>query len=172
MKYVIMTGVVAAAVLLAGCGKKSSSSESSAELSSLPALQPALTAFRSGDKSTAIADFLAVDWSVHPLVQAGSPLSHSDDQMKALRAHSEADYHAESKALSSQLLNLIRLTGAVRDAGNDAVSKGDIAQARKDFTSLKQCGAALDKPDYTRAVQSVGRNCVKEADAGLAKIRQ
>jgi hypothetical protein len=91
MKCVIMVGVIAAAVLLVGCGKKNSSPESSATLSSLPVLQPALKAWLSGDNSTAIADFLAVDWSARPLFEAGSPLSLSDDQMHALRARSEAD---------------------------------------------------------------------------------
>jgi hypothetical protein len=141
-------------------------------LSSLPILQPALTALQQGDTSTAVSSFLAVDWSAHPLFEADSPLSRSDDQMHALGAHSEADYHAESGALETQLLNLKALAGAVRDAGYDAISKGDTAQAQKDFTALKHFGTALANPDYTLIVQLVGRGYEKEAAAAFAKIGQ
>jgi hypothetical protein len=172
MKYLIMAGVIAATILLVGCGKKNSSSESSATLSSLPALQPALKAWLSGDKSTAITDFLALDWSARPLFEVGSPLSRSDDQMHAVRARSEADYHTESYAITTQLAYLKQLAALVRDAGFDAVSKGDAAQAQKYFTSLKQFGTALDRPDYTLIVQFTGRAYEQYADTGMQKIRK
>jgi hypothetical protein len=181
MKHSITIGVMAAAVLLAGCGRKNGSSGSSATpptvkadvaLSSLPILQPALTAWQQGDKSTAVSSFLAADWSARPLFAAGSPLSLSDDQMHALRAHSEADYEAKSRELLTELTHLKQLAKAVEEAGRDAASKGDVAQGRKDFTSLKQFGTALDSPDYVLIVQLVGRASKKMADTELATIGQ
>ena len=141
-------------------------------LSSLPILQPALTAWQQGDASTAVRSFLAVDWSPRPLFAAGSPLSLSDDQMHALRAHSEADYEAKSREVITELIQLKELAKAVEEAGRDAASKGDVAQARKDFTSLKQFGTALDSPDYVQIVQLVGRASKKMSDIELARIGQ
>ena len=141
-------------------------------LSSLPILQPAFTAWQQGDASTAVRSFLAVDWSARPLFAAGSPLSLSDDQMHALRAYSEADYEAKSREVITELAQLKHLAKAVEEAGRDTASKGDVAQARKDFTSLKQFGTALDSPDYVQIVQLVGRASKKMSDIELARIGQ
>ena len=46
------------------------------------------------------------------------------------------------------------------------------AQARKYFTSLKQCGTALDNADRLRMVQLVGQALKKMADAELGKVGQ
>jgi hypothetical protein len=180
MKNVIITGIMAAAILSAGCGKKNASPGSpatppkaqadAASASSAAAVsQPALTAWQQGDKATAIGSFLAADWSARPLFAVGSTMSLSEDQFKAL---SNADRQAKSGEMAAQLDSFKQLAAAVAQAGRDAVSKGDAAQARKCFTSLKQCGTALDSPDCLRLVQLVGQSLKKRADAELAQIGQ
>jgi len=178
MNNTIITGVMAAFFLMAGCGKKSSSSSSpatppppqaEAASSSSPISQPALSAWQQGDKAAAVGDFLAADWSARPLFAAGSALSLTEDQFTAL---GDADRQAKSSEMTAQLDSFKRLAAAVAQAGRDAASKGDAAQARKYFTSLKQCGAALDSPDCLRLVQLVGQGMKTRADTELAKIGQ
>ena len=79
---------------------------------------------------------------------------------------------AKSGEMAAQLDSLKRLAATVAQAGRDAASKGDAAQARKYFTSLKQCGKALDSADYSSLVQIVGQSLQKKADAELAMIGQ
>ena len=175
MKNAIITGVLAATILMAGCGKKSSSSSAApptaqaAASSSSPISQPALTAWQQGDKATAVSSFLAADWSARPLFAAGSPLSLSEGQFKAL---SDADRQAKSNEMLPQISSLKQLGAAVAQAGRDAAAKGDTAQARKCFTSLKQCGTALESPDCLQLVQLVGKAFEKMSDTELAKIGQ
>jgi len=159
MKNAIITGVMAAIILMAGCGKKSPSSSTTPPpaqadaASSSPVAQPALTAWQQGDKAAAVSSFLAADWSAHPLFAAGSTLSLSESQFKAL---SDAERQAKSTEMTAQLASLKQLAAAVAQAGLDAASKDDAPQARKDFTSLKQFGAALESSDYMLIVQLVG----------------
>ena len=147
MKNTIITVIMAATILIAGCGKKSPSSsgtpppaQADAASSASPVSQPALTAWQQGDKATAISSFLAADWSARPLFAADSPLSLTEGDFAAL---STADRQAKSGVLTAQLDSFKKLAAAVRQAGSDAAAKGDATQARKCFTSLKQCGTAL-----------------------------
>ncbi len=166
---------MAATIMIAGCGKKSPSSSATpppaqAEaLSSSPAAQPALTAWQQGDKAVAVSNFLAADWSARPLFTADSPLSLTESQFAAL---SDAERQAKSSDMMSQMASLKQLAQAVVQAGHDAASKGDATQARKYFTSLKQCGTALESPDCMQLVQLVGKAFGKMADSELAKIGQ
>jgi hypothetical protein len=64
----------------------------------------------------------------------------------------------------------MRFSSVTCQCGRDAASKGDAAQARKYFTSLKQCGAALDSPDCQRMVQLSGQALKKAADTELGRI--
>jgi hypothetical protein len=128
-----------------------------------------MTAWQQGDKATAISCFVETDWSSGPLFAPNSTLSLSEDQFKAL---SNADRQAQSGEMMSQLNSLKKLAAAVAQAGRDAASKGDTAQARKYFNSLKQCGTALDNADRLRVVQLVGQALKKMADAELAKVGQ
>ena len=96
-----------------------------------------------------------------------STLSLSEGQFVAL---SNAERQSKSGEMMSQLASLKQLARAVAQAGRDAASKGDTAQARKHFTSLKQCGTALDSPDCLRIVQLVGQALKKMGDAELANI--
>ena len=176
MKNTTITVIMAATILIAGCGKKSPSSsatpppaQADAVSSSSPISQPALTAWQQGDKAAAVSSFLAADWSARPLFAADSPLSLTESQFAAL---SDADRQAKSGVLTAQLDSFKQLAAAVRQAGTDAASKGDMAQARKCFTSLKQCGTALTSPDCMQLVQLVGKAFVKMSDTGLAKIGQ
>ena len=175
MKNTIITVIMAATILIAGCGKKSPSSSATPPpaqadvASSSPAAQPALTAWQQGDKAAAVSSFLAADWSARPLFAPDSSLSLSESQFKAL---SDAERDAKSKDMMAQLASLKQMAQGIVQAGHDAVSKGDAAQARKCFTSLKQCGTALESPDCMQLVQLVGKAFVKMSDAELAKIGQ
>jgi hypothetical protein len=173
MKNAIITGVMAAAILVAGCGKKSSGSSApppagqAGAASSSPVAQPVLTAWQQGDRAGAVSSFLAADWNAGPLFATDSVLSLSETQFHAL---SDADREAKSKEMMAQLSLLKHLAAAVAQAGLDAAAKGDAAQARKDFTSLKQFGAALETPDYMLLVQLVGKGIEKRGDIELAKL--
>ena len=175
MKNTTISAVMAATMLIAGCGKKSPSSSTTpppaqAEAaSSSPVAQAALTAWQQGDKAAAVSSFLAADWSARPLFAADSPLSLSESQFKAL---SDAEREAKSKDMMAQIASLKQMAQAVVQAGHDAVSKGDAAQARKCFTSLKQCGTALDSPACMQLVQLVDKAFVKMSDTKLTKIGQ
>ena len=158
---------MAATVLMAGCGKKSPGSSitpppvpANAALSS-PVAPPALAAWQQGDKAAAVSNFVAADWGTRPLFAAGSPLSLSEDQFKAL---SDAERQARSGDMMSQIASLKQLAQAVVQAGHDAASKGDAAQARKYFTSLKECGTALESPDCLQLIQLIGKAFVKMSD--------
>jgi hypothetical protein len=174
--FPIITVIMAATILIVGCGKKSPSSsatpppsQSDTVSSSSPISQPALTAWQQGDKAAAVSSFLAADWSARPLFAADSPLSLTESRFAAL---SDADRQAKSSVLTAQLDSFKQLAAAVRQAGADAASKGDAAQARKCFTSLKQCGTALASPDCLSLVQLVGQGLIKRADTELAKLGQ
>jgi hypothetical protein len=172
MKIAIVTGVTAATIMLAGCSKNGSSSGSttSSAAQADAILQPALTAWQQGDKATAVSNFLAADWSSRPSSVSGSTLSLTKDQYRAL---SDADRQAKSIQVTAQLNALRDLTEyGVEQAGLDAASKGDTAQARKYFMSLKQCGTALDSPDVMQIVQLTGKAIKKIADKEMAKIGQ
>jgi hypothetical protein len=176
MKNTTITVVMAATILIAGCGKKSSSSsvtpppaQADAVSSSSPISQPALTAWQQGDKAAAVSSFLAADWTARPLFAADSPLSLTESQFAAL---TDADRQAKSTDMMAQIASLKQMAQAVVQAGHDAISKGDTTQARKCFTSLKQCGAALESPDCMQLVQLVGKAFVKMSDTESAKIGQ
>jgi hypothetical protein len=176
MKAHTISAVTAVAVILAGCGKKSTSSGTTptkeltmAASAATPVAQATMTAWQQGDKATAISSFLAAGWSVRPLFASDSTLSLTEDQFKSL---SEADREAKSKDMMSQLGLLKQLAAAVAQAGIDSAAHGDSAQARKYLMSLEQFGTALNSPDYMKIVQLVGVGVKKRADAELAKIGQ
>jgi hypothetical protein len=173
MKNTTIIGVMAATVLIAGCGKKSPDSSAAPPpakadaASASPAAQAALTAWQQGDKAGAVGSFLAADWSVRPLFAPDSALNLSEAQFNAL---SYADHEAKSRDMMPQIASLKQLAQAVVQAGHDAAAKGDAVQARKDFTSLKQFGTALEGPESMLLVQLVGKSFVKMADTELAKM--
>jgi major membrane immunogen (membrane-anchored lipoprotein) len=175
MKNSSITVIMAATILIAGCGKKSPNSSTpppstpAVAASASPAAQPALTAWQQGDKASAVSSFLAADWSSRPLFAADSSLNLSEGQFKAL---SVAERDAKSKEMMAQIATLKQMAQAVVQAGHEAISKGDTAQARKCFTALKQCGLALESPDGMQLVQLVGKAFVKMSDTESAKIGQ
>ena len=168
MKTITIPAVFTVSLLLAGCGKKAGPPGSTASAAA-PIAQPSMKAWQQGDKCAAISTFVETDWSSGPLFAANSTLSLSEDQFKAL---SNADRQAQSGEMMSQLDSLKRLAAAVAQAGRDAASKGDTAQARKYLTALRQCGTALDNADRLRMVQLVGQALKRMADAELAKVGQ
>ncbi|MCD8534205.1 MAG: hypothetical protein LR011_05205 [Verrucomicrobia bacterium] len=177
MKIQTIGTIMAVTILLAGCGKQNTSSgtspssakEQTSTASVAPVAQAAMLAWQQGDKSKGISSFLATDWSASPLFPSDSALSLSEDQFKAL---SNAARQTKSNEMLPQISSLKQLGEAVAQAGRDAAAKGDTAQARKCFTSLKQCGTALSSPDCLSLVQLVGKAFEKMSDAELAKIGQ
>jgi hypothetical protein len=165
-------------VSLTGCGKKSDSSDNppppaklkqDATSATTPVMQSALTAWEQGDRSAAVSRFLEADWSARPLFAPGSTLSLSEGQFMSLAA---ADRQAKSSELITKVPELKQLGAAVAQAARDAAAKKDFAQARKHFTSLKQCGDALDGPQSLAVVKLVGQTLKKMADTELAKLGQ
>ena len=168
MKTTTISAVLIMSLLFAGCGKKASST-SSTPSAAVPVAQPAITAWQQGDKPVAVNSFVATDWSARPLFASTSPLSLTEDQFKGLP---DAERQAKAGEIVSQLDSLKQLAGAVAQAGREAASKGDKAQARKHFTSVKECGMALDSPDALSLVQLVGKALKKMADTELGKVGQ
>jgi hypothetical protein len=169
MKTTSTTAVLAALLLFTACGRKAERSGPTAS-AAMPIAQPALTAWQQGDASRAITSFAQAQWSISgTLFAPGSTLSLSEEEFQAL---SNADRQARSGEMMSELGVFKKLAAAVADAGRDAASKGDTAQARKYFTSLKQCGVALDQPGCLRLriVQLVGQALEKTADSELARL--
>ena len=134
-----------------------------------PVTQAVLTAWQQGDKSAAVSRFLETDWSARPLFKPGSTLSLSEDQFKSL---SEADGRTKSSEITAQVGELKQLGLAVAQTGRDAAAKKDLAQAVKVFTSLKQFGEALDRPESSSIVQLTGRSLKRVADSELAKMKR
>jgi hypothetical protein len=165
MKIPIIGIIVAATILLVGCSKHDASSSTSTSAAA-PILQPAMTAWQQGDKAAAVTTFVATDWSSRPLFAPNSVLSLSEDQFNAF---SDAENQAKSAEMLSQLDSLKQLARAVAQTGDEAAAKGDTAQARKCFTSLEQCGAALDTGSL-RMVKLVGQAFQKLANSELAKV--
>jgi hypothetical protein len=171
MKITTISMAAAAFVLLVGCSKQniSSGTSSSPTTAAVPIAQPAMSAWGQGDKTTAVTEFVATDWSLRPLFATNSALSFSEDQFNAF---SEAENNVKSAELLSQLDLLKQLARAVVQTGDDAAAKGDIPQARKCFNSLDQCGAALNTTNNGRLVQLVGQAFQKLAKSKMTKIGQ
>ncbi len=167
-KRIILGAALLGSLLLSGCEKKTAPPSAAASAGN-PVAQATMTAWQQGDKSAAVTSFLEADWSARPLFASGSTLSLTEDQFKVL---SDADRQARSGEMMKQLDALKQVAAAVAQTGRDAASKGDAAQARKCFTSLKQCGAALSGQDCLSIVQLVGKAVNKMADTELAKMPQ
>lgn len=153
MNTKIISAVIVTAILFIGCSKKPTSTSPPATTSTIA--------------SADVDQFLATDWSARPLFPSGSPMNLSEEQFDALPI---ADEQAKSGELISQLATLKTSGVAVIGAGEKAASNGDVAEARKCFMSVKQCGEALDTTNYTKLVRLVGHALNKKADAELAKI--
>ena len=177
MKNVIIVGFMAASILMAACSKKLPGSSHAppppAQANTeqfMPVTQPAMRAWQQGDTATAVKIFVATDWNGRPLFEGGSALNLSQDQFKALPA---GDGTAKAEAIITQISCVKQLSDAVAQAGLDAAAKGDEAQAREHFTSLRQFGLALQNPNNPGLVLSVyGKGMENKANAGLAKIGQ
>ncbi len=168
MKATIISGVFLFSVLLVGCGKRTGSS-GSVPPAGPPVAQPALSAWQQSDRSGALDNFVAADWTKRPLFASSDVLSLTEEQFKAL---SNSEREARSRDITSQLSSLKQMAQAVVQAGRDAASRRDTAQARKYFTSLHDFGAAIESSDSMLIVQLVGKAIRKMGDAELAKLPQ
>src|SRR3974390_2042361 len=92
MKIQTISTVMAVTILIAGCGKQSTSSgpspapakEQTSTTSAAPVAQAAMLAWQQGDKSTAVSKFLDADWNARPLFPPDSPLSLTEAQFQSL----------------------------------------------------------------------------------------
>jgi hypothetical protein len=166
MKTIAITIILSLAILAVGCGQDTPPSNATRS-GAVPVAQASLTAWQQGDAATAIIEFIEADWSLRPIFASSSVLSLSEPQFIALPA---AERQAKSDEIMSQLNSVKKLTAAVAQAGRDAASNGDARHARRCFTSLKQCGMALDSPDCLKIVQLVGQALRKMGDAELGKL--
>jgi hypothetical protein len=166
MKIKTSSAVLIISMLLVGCGKKVSAPIPTSSPAA-PVGQTALTLWQNGDKPAAISNFVETDWSSRPLFASNSMLKLSEDQFQALP---RAQAQARSSEMMSEVDSLKRLISAVAQAGTDAASKGDTAQARKYLTAVKQCCVSLNSSNSLRIVQLVAQGVQKRADAELAKI--
>jgi hypothetical protein len=178
-KYTLATWAAFAliGIGLIGCSRKSDLTgnppppkrQQEATSATTPALQSVLMAWQQGDKSASVKRFLETDWSTRPLFSPGSAWSLSEDQFRSL---SEAEGRAKSSEITAQIDELKKLALAVAQAGRDAAAQKDLRQATQYFTSLKQCGEALDRPDSSSIVKLTGQGITRMADGELAKLKQ
>jgi hypothetical protein len=169
MKQLSIVSIIAA-IWLAGCSQESATAppKAAASSSTRSVALPAMTALTQGDTSTAVTNFLSADWSLRPVFPGDSPLSLTEDQFKAL---ARAQQEQKSQELTGEVKPIKQLAQAVAGAGREAAAKGDTAQARKIFTSLKEFGAALAEPGSLELLQLVGKGIVKMADTEVANLR-
>ena len=120
---------------------------------------------RCSEKAAAVTSFVGTDWSSRPLFASGSTLSLSEDQFKSL-----PDWERRRSEMRPQIDSLKQLAAAVAQAGRDAAAKGDVAQARKHFAALRECGAALDTSDSLAMVRLVGQGMKKRAETEMSKL--
>ena len=168
MKRAILNAAITACLAIAGCSKQTAP-PGPAAATNAPAAQPAMAAWQQGDTAAAVSRFVQSDWTRQPLFASDSTLSLSEDQFKGLSA---AERESRSTELTSQVEAFRKLASAVADAGRDAAAKGDTALARKYFTSLQQCGTALQSSNCLAIIQLVGKAIKRTGDTELAKIGQ
>ena len=126
-----------------------------------------MTAWAQGDKAAAVSGFVETDWKSGPLFPASSALSLTEAEFKTLAA---AERLSKSKEMLPQIGALKQLAAAVAQAGRDAAANGDAARARQCFSSLQECGVALDTPSALALVQLVGRGIKKMAETELSRL--
>jgi hypothetical protein len=159
LRFAKSAAFVLIGIALTACAKKSATT---------PVLQSVLTAWQQSDHASAISQFVAADWNGRPLFAPGSALSLSEAQFTALPA---AEQEAKMKELTPQLSAIRDLAKSVVQSGRDAAVKGDSAQARKYFESVKQFGAAIESPEHLKIVELVGRAVKQMADMELSKLK-
>ena len=170
-----LVGTLALVVCLcvvAGCGEKKATVNSppaprdEAVKQTAPApLEQCLARWQQGDKEGAIRLFIETDWKKGPTISSGSPLNHRESELRRLPQAELARLNGEVLA---QLGDLKQLANAVRAKGKAAAGT-DKELAGRCFTSLNDCGAALDQPDGMMIVNLVGRAIRKMAAAEPAK---
>jgi hypothetical protein len=130
-------------------------------------MEPLLYAWKQGDHASALRRFTETDWSARPLFAPASVLSLSESQFAAIPAF---DREARANEMLKQVGVLQQLVRAVLQAAAESADKKHSAQARRYFTSLKQCGQALDEGDALAIVKQIAQMMKKRADEGLAKL--
>lgn len=153
-----------------GCGKSSAPpSATSPTRQGTPATAPILTAWQQGDQAAAVRAFVETDWSARPLFEPGSTLALTEQQYAALPAAQRA---LDEPKMLATMRALKEVAPAVAQAGRDALAKGDMAQARKHFSSLQKCGTAFSSADCLNLLQIHGKAFTWMADTELAILRR
>lgn len=151
-----------------GCGKSSAPpSATSPTTRGTPATAPILSAWQNGEQSAAVRAFIGTEWTAQPLFEPGSTLALTEQEYAALPTAKRTSDEGKMLATMSELKEVAT---AVAQAGRDALAKGDTAQARKHFDSLKKCGTAFAAPGRLSLLQLHGKALIRMADTELAKL--
>src|SRR5262245_20664379 len=162
-----LSAMVLSASLLAGCGKnnqtQSAKAPPQASSGERTALEQSISAWTSGDKAGAVAQFLQIDWTKGKPFSSGSILHYSEAEFAALPPETRAklgDQMADITALKE-------LGRQVTQQGREAAAKGDKAERAKYFNAIAQCGQRLDQQDCLALLQQVGTAFNKLAEKEL-----
>lgn len=70
----------------------------------------------------------------------------------------------------NEIQTLKELVRAVADEAKAAAARGDATSALRYYTAIRECGQALQSPEFSQLVQLTGKGFVKLADEGLSKL--
>ncbi|HEY0454812.1 MAG TPA: hypothetical protein VGE41_00450 [Verrucomicrobiae bacterium] len=137
-------------------------------------MQSLVKKWQQGKESEAVTQFLQTDWTARPLFATNSILRLSEEQFQSLfnsrPTAGEMDY--KRRQMMAELDPIKQLAARVAQAGAKAASTNNLAAARKHFTSLKQCGDALDNTNSLALLRLVGQGIKKRAATEIAKLPQ
>jgi hypothetical protein len=167
-------------IAVAGCGKHDQPAASleatNAVLpaAAVPAVQVLVTVWREGKESEAVTQFLRTDWSARPLFASDSILSLTEaqfqSQVESLPTAGDVQY--KRSQMMTEVDAIKQLAAKVAQAGAEAASTNNLVAARQHFTSLAQCGDALDSSNSVALVRLVGQGIKKRAATEMSKLPQ
>jgi len=171
MQFLLLT-VTVLTLAVVGCRK-----QTPPVITATPVAQPALTAWLQGDRAGAVSNFLAADWTAGPLFAPDAILSLTETEFSRQVKpgwisgfEHTARMEAAREQMFKELATLKQLAAAVAQAGRDAAATNDLTLARKHFTSLQRCAAALDTTNSLRILRLDAQAIKKRAGSELATL--
>ncbi len=134
------------------------SATSSSQGANVPTpFERSLALWRQGDKSTAIDQFVKIDWNSKPVLSAKSPLAAKEKDLPAMSAAGREKLMGEVMPLLKDVKQLASAVKAKADAAQDVALRKDYLMA------VDKCGLALDTQDALKIVQLTGKSLRKMA---------